>query len=282
MFDLASGLIGGAMSLFGGGSQDQAEIKPWDPASPYMKDIMGEAQGLYGYGSMNPLQMLGLQNQLGYWEQTAPLGIGGAQESWYGMLNPWGQAPMSEAWDLASGMAGGAENPYAQTLMDMTRDQMVRGFEEGTLPAIQQDAMATGGLGGSRQGIAEGLATERFNQDLADQQNALAAEFYAQNLGREATGLGYLSNLLGTGYGVQGGAIGQAGEMIGLGAYPGLMQTQIGDIYQGAPWQNLENYSGIVNPYTGLSQVAQGPNIWSQMGGQLIGGALPGLIGSLF
>ena len=272
---VASAVIGGVMSSkggSGGGGSGSSQPEPWSAAKPYAKDIMQQAQDLYNQGSMNPLQMLGLQNQLGYWEQMAPGIVSGAQQAWGQMLDPWSVGPMQSALDIAQGMAGGAENPYAQKLMDMSRQQMTQAFQEGAMPAITQDAMTSGNIGSSRQGVAQGLASERFDRALADQQNQLAANFYAQNLGQQATGLQGLTNLTQLGFNQLGSGVSGASNLLGLGAMPGLQQYGIGGIYQQAPWENLNAYNAAISPYGSVGTATQGgPGVMQGIGGQLVG-----------
>ena len=275
-------VAGGIMGM-AGGSEDAAELKPWDSAAPFAEDVMGEAQGLYGQGAMNPLQMMGLQNLLGYWEQMAPGMIGAAQGAWGQTLDPFGQNPqMGQAWDVAQGMAGGAENPYAQQLMDMTSQQMTQQFNEGILPGIQQGAIGAGGLGGSRQGIAEGLAAERAQRALGDQQNQLASNFYGQNLNQQQAGMGAMNNLLNTGMAQQQFGIGGLGQMLNAGATPAQQQYNVGGIYQQAPWDALNNYHSIIQPYGSPAGVPQQGNMMSGIGGQLVELGLGGIGQTLF
>lgn len=276
---VGSAVVGGIMSN-SGGSQEQAKVEPWGPVKPYIKDVMGEGQNLYNQGAMNPLQMMGLQNQLGYWEQMAPGLIGQTQGAWGQLLDPWSMGPFGGALSSAQSMAGGAENPYAQKLMDMTTEQMIQGFQEGTMPSIQQDTITRGNLGSSRQGIAEGLASQRFNQELANQQNLLASDFYAQNLGQQKAGQGYLNQLLGLGMGTQGNAAQMASNMIGLGGLPSQYQYDIGNTYFQAPWNLLSNYNAAVSPYGSMGTVATEPGVMQGIGGELVGAGL-GALGNI-
>ena len=102
-------------------------------------------------------------------------------------------------------------------LMGMYANQIGQQFNEQIAPGIRGDAMLGGNRGGSRQGIGLGLAGARAGQQLQDfgaqlwgqqQQNALQA---AQGLQGVAGGYGQLS--------------GQQGM---------------------APWQNLQQYAGLI------------------------------------
>ena len=48
------------------------------------------------------------------------------------------------------------------------------------MPSIRQGAVANGTLGGSRQGIAEGLAASRMNEDLGSSLSSLYGNAFTQ------------------------------------------------------------------------------------------------------
>ncbi len=63
----------------------------------------------------------------------------------------------------------GQQNPYMQQMgQDITR-QVTNNLQRNILPNIGRGAVAAGGYGGSRQGIAEGLAIGETNNNLAGQ-----------------------------------------------------------------------------------------------------------------
>ncbi|QDY70134.1 hypothetical protein [Qingshengfaniella alkalisoli] len=86
-------------------------------------------------------------------------------------------------------------------------------FREEIMPGIQSDAIAAGGFGGGRQGVAEGVATgqlaDSYTSGVADitsvannqaigalgQQGALAGSILGMQQQADQTGLGYLSIL---------------------------------------------------------------------------------------
>lgn len=61
-----------------------------------------------------------------------------------------------------------ASNPNLQATADAAVDTVFRGLTRNALPAIRGGAVASGGVGGSRQGIAEGLAISDANQQAQD------------------------------------------------------------------------------------------------------------------
>lgn len=65
---------------------------------------------------------------------------------------------------------GGGYNPMTnadiQSTIDATNDDLARAFERNELLNIRRNAIAGGGLGGSRQGIAEGVASEGLGRAM--------------------------------------------------------------------------------------------------------------------
>jgi hypothetical protein len=59
-----------------------------------------------------------------------------------------------------------ATNPYLQDQADAITGQATRNLQNNIMPGINAGAMAAGGFGGSRQGIAQGLAIGQTNQGL--------------------------------------------------------------------------------------------------------------------
>ena len=68
---------------------------------------------------------------------------------------------------LKSILSGEVNTKYLDPLAQSITTQINRNFGENALPQIRGGAIASGQYGGSRQGIAEGLALSRLNQDLA-------------------------------------------------------------------------------------------------------------------
>lgn len=68
---------------------------------------------------------------------------------------------------LSQLLSGNVSNPYLQQQADAMTANLTRNLNENVMPGIRSEALASGQYGGSRQGIAEGLAASRLNQDLA-------------------------------------------------------------------------------------------------------------------
>lgn len=78
-----------------------------------------------------------------------------------------GNTDISEA--LGQQLAGGGgTNPYLDELVNAAVRSQINSFETDVLPSIRQEAQAAGQIGGTRQGIAEGIATRGLNDNIAD------------------------------------------------------------------------------------------------------------------
>lgn len=71
-----------------------------------------------------------------------------------------------------------AINPYIQNQANQIQTNLTNNLQRTQLPGINAGAIAAGGFGGSRQGIAQGLAIGETNRGIADAQNNLYANAY--------------------------------------------------------------------------------------------------------
>jgi hypothetical protein len=70
---------------------------------------------------------------------------------------------------LSSGQALFPEtNPALQASINAATRPLTQAFEQNILPNIRNEAVAAGGFGGSRQGIAEGIASQALQQGIGD------------------------------------------------------------------------------------------------------------------
>jgi hypothetical protein len=204
-------------------------------------------------------------------------GLLGAGAGLLGM--PVASNPLLSGLSQSAGARQGG-NPYLDQMAGGMVRQQMQGLTEGALPAIRDGAMAAGGIGGSRQGVAEGLAVGRtmqglgdslaglygnayqFDQNLGLQQQGLNNSFFTAQRGQDLQGLG-----LGAGL-VQQGLSGMAAQGAGL--------ANVGQQATAAQWAPYQTAAGLVGPFTGLggSSTSTTPGA-SPLGGAL-GGALAG------
>lgn len=164
-------------------------------------------------------------------------------------------------------------NPYLQGALQRGGDQarsnfgsllqdMSQNFSENVLGNIRGGAIQAGGFGGSRQGLAEGIAGRGFAQAASR-----AAENYGRDLNSTMVG-GQSANFMqgrGLGAGLLGGLSGQqyGQEQQRAGLQQGANQTNAGLGYQGAALGQQNNQFNA-----GLTQGANANNLQSQLGTQ--------------
>lgn len=76
------------------------------------------------------------------------------------------------------------KNPYLDQMAAGITQQATRNLNENMLPGIRSQSVASGGYGGSRQGIAEGLAMGRTNDALSNSLANLYGNDYQQQMNR--------------------------------------------------------------------------------------------------
>lgn len=198
-------------------------------------------------------------------------------------------------------------NPYLPQQSQAITNQVNQNLQQQQLPGINSGAIAAGGFGGSRQGVAQGLAIGQTNQALGnslanlnfnawnqDQQNALQRQQIDNSyaLGNKSLDNSYnlgLGNLgLGQMQAQQNFYTNQRGQDLqqaGLGANlvqsgnSGLQQGgqglyNLGLTQQQAPLNALQSYAGMLSPFTGLG----GGTATTTPGASTIGSALGGAL----
>jgi len=106
------------------------------------------------------------------------------------------------------------------------------------MPQINQGAALTGTSGGSRQGIAQGIAMSDANQQATDFVNQMQAGNFQQQMGNQLGAYGQLGGLQAQQNLSQQGAMGQA---------PGLANLGFGNQYG-----NLAAYANLIGSPTVL------------------------------
>ena len=127
--------------------------------------------------------------------QRAPDGFGfGAQAAGAGA------APQTGGVMPAPGSPGGGtmsgQNPYLSQMGDALTQTMTRNWQRNVQPQIASSAMATGGYGGSRQGVMEANSANDLNQGIGSALAGLYGNGYNTSLQYD---LGVKNNQLGFG-----------------------------------------------------------------------------------
>src|SRR3990167_7049434 len=143
----------------------------------YLKDIFGQAQGLYEgspleYGpdrvaGFDWREILGQNkataNAQGNAETVAANARGGLDFGLNGALDP-------------------DSNPYLAKSATAALKPVWAGLNEQVLPGLRDEGIASGVLGSSRQGIAEGLATRGATEVAADTTSKMYSDAYNRGL----------------------------------------------------------------------------------------------------
>jgi hypothetical protein len=160
-------------------------------------------------------------------------------------------------------------NPYIKQQAQNIQDQSNANLNNNVMPAIGQGAQVAGQYGGSRQGVAQGVAAAQAQNGI----NAAQANLYSNAYGQDQNF--YTAQRGQDQAGVQLGAnIYNMGNQGNLGIGQG--QYNLGQQYQNAPLTALQQYSNTISPYSGLNSTQTG--VSSSGGGALgmMGGALAG------
>lgn len=183
---------------------------------------------------------------------------------------------------VAAGPSGGGapalssykQNPYLQDMAKGLQTQFNNNLSFNTLPALRGGAVAAGGVGGSRQGIAEGLATAQSNIGADNAIAGLYGQDYGNQMNRNMQQYGLDQNYS---LGLGNQALTNQGQQLGF--YTNQRQldqsgAQLGaNLYnQGTngQWNPINNASGVYNNYTGLNNSTTGG---TQQGGGAMGAA---------
>jgi hypothetical protein len=259
--------------------------------------IQQEQQRLQGLQAPGAMQNVGQQFMQGQYDPNASQLDMNQLRQGQGSLDPTGALQQALSgqpnMDVLGQMNQANINQSMQGYNDMT-DAAGRMFSEQINPAIGQGAQAAGQYGGSRQGLAQGVAMrdigEQLDQSARDMQqsnmdygNTLYGNAYqnaqaqqantGMNLNAQSQNIGQLNNQLGfdlartqganqmtginalnTGEAAQGQQF-QSGFDLG-----GLQQADL-QAQQQFPWQQLGNYAGIVGTDAGMTQTSTGPGM---------------------
>lgn len=231
-----------------GGSKAQstsstAPSSIWSGQSPYLEALYGAAFNQLG-GQVNTTTSPGT---MGTSKNGDPQWTPGQTTTSYDM----GQTPTPSgpAFDYAQQIAGGGLNAFGnqagggfsdprlqRNLQGLAGGQyqnqalggaiqaglgdINRNFQRNIMPSINTGAAMTNTAGGSRQGIAQGLAASDANRQAGDFVNKMYSQNFGQQLQSMLQANQQLGGLQGQANQAQQGAMQQAPGMAGLGASP--------------------------------------------------------------
>lgn len=306
--------------LFGsgsGGSQSQTtESSPWKPAQDALEQILKDAGSIYdknggingnwvdkNIADLTPEMQQAMKDLLGSDKMKET--IGSLDQSWKQGASGIGQA---------SGMLGGlaqqgitsdqinnmAKDLYNQDMVDSQTGQLTKTVQEGldkNIQGLNQQSSASGNMGSSRAGVAEGVAIGEAADAISSGTSAIQ-----NNASQQA-----MAGALGTLQGNQSTALGAAGQLgslglgsgnLGLGTLTGqnqILQNQLQGAGIGqnqnqnvannnwfnqqgqnnAGWDNLSKYMGLAGAIGGMGGSS------TTTGGSSAGGlgTMQGLVG---
>ena len=272
------------MGIFDSKTKSKSEVIPYDPGQ--LQGMLSRLEGLgrtpmqffpgQTYADLTPLQ----EESLGMQEAFAR-DLGG------GMVDP-----AMAAWESTIGAPDVANNPYVQGLLEQQAGLLNRNFAENLLPSIRSGAIASGNLGGTRQGVAEGIAARGTQEALAREAARTQMGAYTAGLGQQRYGLSAAPGM--AQFGMRpAGILGDIG-----GVRQGMEQRGINEAMarhqfaQDEPWMRLERQAGLFNPLTlpyaaqrgETTQKASDLNKLTQIAGLAtgLGGMIGGGFGDLF
>lgn len=211
-----------------------SQTGPWAPQQSYLTDLFGRAQrqinqGASPYTTMGQNMRLDLANQLGPMfnrvQSRAFNTAGMGMDALSFLTNPALLDPSSNPW-LAlqgQGIASGVESSLLNNM----------------LPSIRAGATDAGSYGGTRQGIAEGLAMTGASGQLANALASLYGGAYQQGLGTMLGAAGQ-ANQSAQGLG------GLAQQLAQLQAMPSELVSGVGTEQTMLPWLLLQQYQQAV------------------------------------
>lgn len=202
---LASSALKGGGGTKTATTTSSSSSAPWEVQQPYLQQLFAGAQKQFeGPGPQfysGPMTAAPTadttagQDYIRRFATTqAPAVVGQSSDALSAMLN---------AYNVGN-------NPHVNSAIQAAINPVVRSFNESVVPVIRQNAIASGGYGDSRMGVAEGIASDRLQQNLLDTTAKMSLGAY--NTGLQATGQG----------------LSLAPTVMQTGAAPGVMLDTVG------------------------------------------------------
>ena len=250
----------------------------------------GSADGGFGQ-SLTPQIQQGIDAQLGAGNNATSQFFGDqAQPAQDALAQIFGQDP-SQQNIQASGTQGGATdasgaiqqllgggggaNPFLDQLVQGAIQGQVNSFNRNILPGISSEAQQAGQIGGTRQGIAEGIAGSDLSQQIANLSQGIRGEAFGTQVGAQGQAV---SDVFGAQQGdqtagIQAGGLnqqnfqqfiqsllqgtGQVGTGIGTGTGQGLNAigtgtAQAGNLFSGGNALDLQQMLGALGLIPGF------------------------------
>lgn len=174
-----------------------------------------------------------------------------------------------------------ADSPIIAAQIEAAQRPVTQQFENVVMPAIAARSVGSGGFGGSRQGVAEGLAAQGLTQELGDISSRIQADAFSDALTNQQRALAMAPQTLGLGL-TPGNILGDIGAQ-----RQALAGQQMGEARGDFLFEQAQNdpfglyqqgIASLLNPNFGGVQTAPNPNQASSaaqgLGGAITGGML--------
>lgn len=260
----------------GGGGQTTQNTDPWVGQQPYLRDLFARAQ--------KNLQSGGPQYYPG--QTLAPVDSRTNQSLDYATQLAQGQLKQNAgnattAWNTLLGASDINNNPNLQAAITAAQAPTIRAFTDagGPLSSIRDQFQGAGQFGGTRQGVAEGIAADRLQQNLLGTGAQMAQQAYLTGLDSSARGL-VLSPT------VQATQLSPATTLDTVGQESRTLQQQVIDdmmqrynYNQNLPAANLQQYQNLImGNFGGQTSTTAQPNRTTQSIGLAATGAATGMM----
>lgn len=265
------------MSSKGGQNTIEKDSTPWVGQQGYLSDIFRQAQAQY-YDHNTPSYFPGSTVA-----NLDPATLAAQQSLLQGAQNAQQTADVSRQ-ALAFNMTDARDvesNPYLQSAIRAAIRPMQENFTDvgGTIYNIGDQALQAGQWGGTRQGVAEGIALSRLNQQVGDVAASMASQGYETGLDASTRALAISPQISAQQFTPAQGldAVGQQQRQYAQ----ELLDDEIArwNFDQNLPSQKLANYQQVVQggyggQSTTTSPAARVSPLMSAAGGALSGAAV--------
>lgn len=242
--------------MAGGGGAETQTNDPWSGQQPYLQDLFSKTQDWANKAPANTWQS----------DQMTQQAVGQLQQAG-SAIDPYMQSIMQANQGYATGnLLDVNSNPALQGYINASNDAISRQFTENINPTIQSGAVQAGGLGGSRQAIAQGLGIDRTMEAVGRNTAGMLSNAYGQGLSATMQAQSMAPGI----------AKGQ-GMGAGLTATAGELQYGLETKDDNAARQRLMDYQALISGNFGGTQT--GPEKKGPGMGTLAGGVIGGIYG---
>jgi len=224
-----------------GGGTSQTSAEPWKGQQPYLTDIMERSRALSG-GQIKPYSGATVapfsQNQILAQDLTTQRALQGSP-----LL---GAAKTTAQKTLQGDYLSPESNPWLSQTYNEAARKMGEQFGEITMPGIRSAALGEKAYGGSRHGIAEGMASRNLATQLKDLGTDIYGGAYGTERGLQTQALGYAPGLAESDYADIGklAAVGEEQQSYEQALIDEAIRRW--ETEQLEPWQRLGMYSNLV------------------------------------